>query len=69
MKTTVLLMAAGIAGGVLLTPVWAHEGHDHGAQAQRGGEPKAMISRLENPRRRCNSASTSVRFKCMWYRT
>lgn len=38
MKTTVLLMAAGIAGGVLLTPVWAHEGHDHGANAQRGGE-------------------------------
>lgn len=40
MKTTVLMMAAGIAGGVLLTPVWAHEGHDHGAQAQRGGEPQ-----------------------------
>ena len=40
MKTTVLLMAAGIAGGVLLTPVWAHEGHDHGADAQRGREPQ-----------------------------
>lgn len=40
MKRTVLLMAAGIAGGVLLTPVWAHEGHNHGAQAQRGGEPQ-----------------------------
>jgi protein SCO1 len=40
MKTTVLLVAAGIAGGVLLTPVWAHEGHDHGVQAQRGGEPR-----------------------------
>jgi len=40
MKTTVLLMAAGIAGGVLLTPVWAHQGHDHGADAQRGREPQ-----------------------------
>ena len=38
MKTTLLLMAAGLAGGVLLTPVWAHEGHDHGADAQRGRE-------------------------------
>src|SRR5471030_702406 len=40
MKTTLLIMAAGIAGGVLLTPVWAHEGHDHGAVAQRGREPQ-----------------------------
>jgi protein SCO1 len=42
MKTTVLLMAAAIAGGVLITPVWAHQGHDHGAQAQRGGEPQGL---------------------------
>ncbi len=41
MKTTALLMAAGIAGCVMLTPVWAHQGHDHGASAQRSGEPQA----------------------------
>jgi protein SCO1/2 len=42
MKTTLLLIAAGIAGGVLFTPVWAHEGHDHGADAQRGRESQGQ---------------------------
>lgn len=49
MKTTLLLLAAGIAGGVLLTPVWAHKGHDHGAQAQRGGEPQSDDHQAQAP--------------------
>lgn len=38
MRTTLLLIAAAIAGAVLLVPARAHEGHKHGAQVQRGGE-------------------------------
>ena len=37
LKTVILLMFAGIALGAWLTPVAAHEGHNHGARAQRSG--------------------------------
>lgn len=41
-KMVVLMFAAGVAGAALFTPVRAHEGHDHAAQAQRAREAQGQ---------------------------
>ncbi len=48
MKSTLLLMAAGIAGSALLTNVWAHEGHNHAAQ--RSVAPQDLAQEDRRPR-------------------
>jgi protein SCO1/2 len=44
MKTKLLLTVAFFVGGAWITPAtgWAHEGHDHGAQAQRDRAAQAQ---------------------------
>ena len=50
MKPTLLLIAAGIAGSALLANVWAHEGHNHAAQAQRSVDPTGLAQQDRQPR-------------------
>jgi len=64
MKPALLLMAAGIAGSALLANVWAHEGHNHAAQAQHSVDPQGVAQQgLAQQDRQSRSKSESGQYQ------
>lgn len=61
-KIAVLMFAAGIAGAASFTPVRAHEGHDHAAQAQRVREAQSQDqpARASQPQARLGQYERSL---------